>query len=41
MVRYVLRIDKETYERLRTLGFKEERSICWLINDAVRKYLKK
>jgi hypothetical protein len=40
MVRYMLRIDKETYEKIRALGLKKERSICWLINDAVKKYLK-
>lgn len=41
MVKYALRIDKELYEGLRTLGYKKERSICWLINDAVKKYLNK
>lgn len=40
MVSYLLRVNKDTYEKLKQIAKDENRSINGLINHLIRKYLK-
>lgn len=39
MIKYLLRIDAELYERLRDICNKEERSVNWLVNSIIKGFV--
>ena len=41
MVKFLLRINEDVYEKLKQIAKEEDRSLNWIINDLIKKNLER